>query len=257
MPDFEKAAESFGAEAARYHRTRPRYPDEMVKAVVDAMPGTDVLDVGIGTGIAAAQLRAAGCRVLGLDPDARMAEFARAAGFDVEIARIEDWDPAGRAFDAVTAAQAWHWVDPVEGAAKAAQALKPGGRLAAFWNVAETPDDVDVAFRAVYHEAAPELEHYRQKMPGMAAYSVAFVKVSQGIEETEAFDPPELWRFEWERAYTKDEWLDQLPTFGDHSQLSPAQLEQVLSGIGAAIDELGGSFTMPMTAVVVTAAKRS
>ncbi|MCW2935319.1 MAG: hypothetical protein JWM19_6281 [Actinomycetia bacterium] len=29
------------------------------------------------------------------------------------------------------AAQAWHWVDPVAGAAKAAVVLRPGGRLAA------------------------------------------------------------------------------------------------------------------------------
>ena len=257
MPDFEKAAESFGADAARYHRSRPRYPDEMVAAVVDVMPGREVLDVGIGTGIAAGQLRDAGCHVLGLDPDERMAELSRADGFDVEVAHFEDWDPAGRSFDAVTAAQAWHWIDPVKGAAKAADALKPDGCLAAFWNVAETPDDVDVAFRAVYHEAAPELEHYRQKMPGIAAYSVAFVKASQGINQTEAFGPPELWRFEWERVYTKDEWLDQLPTFGDHSQLSPQQLEQVLTGIAAAIDGFGGSFAMPMTAAVVTATKRS
>jgi hypothetical protein len=36
------------------------------------------------------------------------------------VAKFEDWDPAGRTFDSVIAAQAWHWVDPVAGAAKAA-----------------------------------------------------------------------------------------------------------------------------------------
>ena len=50
------------------------------------------------------------------------------------MAAFEAWDPAGRAFDAVIAGHAWHWVDPVAGAAKAVPALRLGGQLAVFWN---------------------------------------------------------------------------------------------------------------------------
>src|SRR5215212_9858446 len=70
-------AESFGTDAERYDRTRPHYPDAMVERIVAASPGPDFLDVGIGTGIEARQFRAAGCEVLGVEPDARMADFAR------------------------------------------------------------------------------------------------------------------------------------------------------------------------------------
>jgi SAM-dependent methyltransferase len=66
-----------------------------------------------------------------------MADFARRRGLEVEVAAFEAWDPAGRAFDAVVAGQTWHWVDPIAGAAKAAEVLRPGGRLAVFWNVGE------------------------------------------------------------------------------------------------------------------------
>lgn len=45
-----------------------------------------------------------------------MAAFARDRGLPVEVAAFEAWDPAGRAFDAVIAAQSWHWVDPAAGA---------------------------------------------------------------------------------------------------------------------------------------------
>jgi hypothetical protein len=48
-----------------------------------------------------------------------MAEFAHGRGFEVEVAKFEDWDSQGRIFDAVVAAQTWHWIDPVAGAAKA------------------------------------------------------------------------------------------------------------------------------------------
>src|SRR3954453_11106788 len=109
-------AESFGTDPQRYDRTRPRYPDALVARIVAASPGADVLDVGCGTGTAARQFEAAGCAVLGVEPDERMAAFARRAGTAVEVATFETWEPAGRRFDAVVAGTAWHWVDPVAGA---------------------------------------------------------------------------------------------------------------------------------------------
>jgi len=64
---------------------------------VAGSPGRDVLDVGCGTGIAARQFQAAGCRVLGVDPDARMAGLARRSGLEVQVATFETWDPAWEA----------------------------------------------------------------------------------------------------------------------------------------------------------------
>src|SRR5213080_1142121 len=78
-------AESFGVDPERYDRARPRYPDALVERIVAASPGRGVLDVGCGTGIEARQFQAAGCTVLGVDPDARMAEFARRTGVEVEV----------------------------------------------------------------------------------------------------------------------------------------------------------------------------
>ena len=145
---YRQMAESFGVDPERYDRTRPRYPGALVERIVAASPGPEFLDVGCGTGIAARQFRAAGRRVLGVEPDARMADFARRTGIEVETATFEAWDSAGRTFDAVVAGQAWHWVDPVAGAAKAARVLRPGGRLAAFWHVFEPPQDVAEAVQA-------------------------------------------------------------------------------------------------------------
>ena len=81
--------------------------------IIGESRGLDVLDVGTGTGVAAPHFQAAGCRVLGVDVDARMAGFARRTGLAVEVATFEEWDPAGRTFDTVIAGQARHWVDPL------------------------------------------------------------------------------------------------------------------------------------------------
>jgi len=72
-------AESFGTDAQRYDRARPGYPDALVARIAAGSPGPKVLDVGCGTGIAARQFQAAGCTVLGVEPDARMADFAEPA----------------------------------------------------------------------------------------------------------------------------------------------------------------------------------
>ena len=141
-------AESFGTDAEGYDRARPGYPAALVARIVAESPGLDVLDVGCGTGIAARQFQVAGCTVLGVEPDARMAGFARARGVAVEVATFEAWDPDGRRFDTVIAAQSWHWVDPVAGAAKAAQVLRPSGRLAIFGHVYEPPVEVAKPFAA-------------------------------------------------------------------------------------------------------------
>jgi hypothetical protein len=48
-----------------------------------------------------------------------------------------------------------------------------------------------------------------------------------------------------------------MPTHGALTQLPSDKLTEVLEGVGAAIDAMGGSFTMPYTTVAVTAARTS
>ena len=192
--------------------------------------------------------------MLGVDPDARMADLARQSGVEVEVAAFEAWDPAGRVFDAVIAAQAWHWVDPVAGAAKAAQALRPGGRLAVFWNAFQSPRGLGEAFALVYRQVMPDSPNVWAR-PILDAYLMMCGQAADGIRQAGAFGDPERWRFDWNRRYTRDQWLDQVPTFGGHIQLPRVTLDDLLAGIGAAIDAAGGSFTMRYTTVAVTAAR--
>jgi SAM-dependent methyltransferase len=256
--EYRQVAESFGAGADRYDRTRPAYPDALVQRIVAASPGPRVLDVGCGTGIEARQFEAAGCQVLGIDPDARMADFARRSGVAVEVATIETWDSAGRQFDAVIAGTAWHWVDPVAGPVKAAQVLRPGGLLAPFHHVFETPAELLEAFAQVYRQVAPDSPvnvSSQAARPAVDLYAPLFAKIADGIRAAGSFTDPEEWRYHWERYYSKDEWLDQLPTLGSLTQLEPDKLGEVLTGVGVAIDAMGGGFTMPYTTVAITAVR--
>ncbi|MEV2214857.1 class I SAM-dependent methyltransferase [Streptomyces sp. NPDC050997] len=241
-------------DAQRYDQARPGYPDALVARIVAGSPGPDVLDIGCGTGIAARQFQAAGCAVLGVEPDARMADFARARGLEVEVAAFEAWQPAGRMFDTVIAAQSWHWVDPVAGTARAARVLRPGGRLAIFGHVYEPPAEVAEPFAAAIRRVAPDSPLSGQPARrSLDLYQAGYEKFADKIRETEQFKDPEQWRFDWEQSYTRDQWLGLLPTTGGLTQLRPDQLAEILDAVGNAIDSLGGRFTMNYTTLAATA----
>jgi SAM-dependent methyltransferase len=172
------------------------------------------------------------------------------------VSTFETWEPAGRTYDAVVAGQAWHWVDPVAGAAKAATALRPEGRLAVFWNVFQPPPDLTEAFGAVYRRVLPDMPIlFSRSTSILEGYSVMFTRAADGIRAASSFDAPEQWRFDWERTYRRDEWLAQVPTFGGYSRLSPSASDELLTGLGAAVDAAGGSFVMGYATVAVTARK--
>jgi hypothetical protein len=73
------------------------------------------------------------------------------------------------------------------------------------------------------------------------------------MRQASSFGEPEQWRFDWDLPYTRDDFLDQIPTTGGHSRLPPARLEALLAGMGAAIDLAGGSVPVQYAALVLIA----
>jgi hypothetical protein len=84
-------------------------------------------------------------------------------------------------------------------------------------------------------------------------YQTFLVKAADGIREAGGFDEPEQWRYDWEFTYTRDAWLDVVPTQGAFTRLPPDKLAEILTAVGAAIDARGGTVTMPYATLAVTA----
>jgi SAM-dependent methyltransferase len=136
---------SFGAVASSYHTFRPSWPAATAAWLTGTEPGgplaskqpLDVLDLGAGTGKLSSTLAGAGHRVTAVDPSAGM--LAVLADSLPQVRTVtgaaEHLPLPDDAFDAVTVAQAWHWVDPSAAAAECARVLRPGGVLGIGWHL--------------------------------------------------------------------------------------------------------------------------
>lgn len=130
--------EHFSEHAARYDRASRRHVPLLLAAAA-LETGTDVLDVGCGTG--ATTLRVAAAvdpgSVFGVDLSSRMLEVARSGAAEANLTnlRFEQCDAQvyefpSACFDlAISSFGAMFFNDPVAAFANFATALRPGGRL--------------------------------------------------------------------------------------------------------------------------------
>ena len=142
----------------------------------------DVLDVGCGTGKLGRLLAGAG-----LPRARRRARRAHGRGrrrprARVEVAPFESWDDAGRRFDLVVAAQAWHWIDADVGARRAAEVLRLG-------RPARRRVEPDPAHAG--GQGCPRRGLRQRLAPALAASAAVGLEVADeplaGVDETGAF----------------------------------------------------------------------
>lgn len=241
---------SFGGVAALYDKARPSYPPALIDALIDLAPRS-VLDVGCGTGKAARLLVERGCDLLGVEPDASMAAIARSHGITVEEATFEAWDSRGRTYDLIVSGQAWHWVDPAIGVAKAGSLLHPGGHLAVFWNRGRPDNDEAQALEAVYRRIAPEIAQSNialnppdEPRDRMAEFGKGGFFTDVGVHT-----------FAWETVYDRAGWIEFVSTHADHILLPDLQRQALLAALGDVVDSLGATITYRYSTLLVLATR--
>jgi SAM-dependent methyltransferase len=131
--------QAFGESPARYHSSRPEYP-EWVYAVLASECGlrrnAAVFEIGAGTGRATRRLLDLGADPLtAVEPDQRVADFLRAnnpgQALQVVVAPFEDASLPAESYDLGVSATAFHWLDESVALVKIASLLRPGGWWAA------------------------------------------------------------------------------------------------------------------------------
>ena len=147
----------------------------------------------------------------------------------MEISSFESWDPNGRTYDLLLAANSWHWLDPAVSYAKAWEVLRPGGHLA-IWGASHVfPDGGDPFFRDlqdVYDEIGDPLSpDVSWPRPG------ELVDISTEIELTGLFAIVLVRHHDWEVVYDADGYLALLNTFSNHIAMEEWQTERLYGEI--------------------------
>jgi SAM-dependent methyltransferase len=243
----------FGEVAGLYERARPGYPPSLIDDLVTwAQPGARALEIGAGTGKATRLLAARGVSVLGIEPSAEMAAYARVATEslgNVEIIEsdFERWRPGGVPFPLAYAAQAWHWVDQESGYAHARATLAPGGHLVAFWNRPAWGDtELRRALSDVYRRTVPQLSPDGPMHPDNRRQSGADESWTLAIAATDGLTDPAERVYEWSLHYTAPGYVALLETLSEVRLLGRADRWALLQAVGETIERFGDRLTMPM-----------
>jgi SAM-dependent methyltransferase len=234
----EHLSETFNSVAETYHRARPDYPDELFTELIEAAglrPGSDLLEIGCATGKATQALARHGYGITCVEQGAELAAAARRnlAGYDdvrVVTGKFESWQPpAGRRFDLVYAATAWHWIDPWQRCRLAWQCLRPSGHLA-IWSAGHVlPDGGDPFFaelQEVYDEIGEGLPAtWTSPRPGDLDDNVAELTAS-GL-----FSIVRVRHFDWEMTYDAAGYIELLDTFSGHLAMEQWQRDRLYGEI--------------------------
>ncbi len=101
-------------------------------------PDWEVADIGCGTGLSAEPFLALGCRVIGVEPNARMRREAERLLRDHVCRLVEGRAEAttlpAASVDLVVAGQAFHWFDPHAARLEFERILRSPAPVALFWN---------------------------------------------------------------------------------------------------------------------------
>jgi ubiquinone/menaquinone biosynthesis C-methylase UbiE len=139
---FTDAKHRFSDRVADYVRYRSGYPPavlDLLHSECGLRPGHVIADIGSGTGFLSELFLKNGNRVFGVEPNEAMRQageeyLASYHGFTSVNGSAEATTLDDASADFVSAAQAFHWFEPVAARREFVRILKPGGWVVVIWN---------------------------------------------------------------------------------------------------------------------------
>jgi SAM-dependent methyltransferase len=189
----------FSSRVENYVKYRPGYPPvlvELLAAKCGLRAGSEVADVGSGTGLLTELFLQHGARVYSVEPNREMREAGERrlggyAGFTSVDGTAEATTLPEHSVDFVTAGQAFHWFDPARTRPEFARVLRPGGWVVLVWNERRAATPFLAAYERLLHDYAIDYAAINHRQVGAAAIGAFFAPGSFSkatFENQQVFD---------------------------------------------------------------------
>ena len=245
--NLEQRKNWYSKVADAYHRTRPRYPQEIISRTIElAKLGEDakILEIGCGPGTATTEFAKRGFSMVCVEPSQESCNLARqncASFSDVEIINttFEEWELQSHKFNAVLAATSFHWVSPEVGYPKVERALKDNGSLILLWNKEPQPSyEVYQVLDEVYQKLVPSLSRYEDR----GTQEQILRQLGQNIIKSGLFKDLIYEHMECELTYSIDDYLTLLSTLSPYITLDSHQRDSLFNDLRDTLTKHLGNF---------------
>lgn len=236
----------FDGKGEIYAKARPKYAAglfDYLKNTLGIPAGSVFADIGSGTGIFTGQLLNCGYKVYAVEPNDDMRKKAEEKLSDnknfisVNGSSSDTTLPDG-SVDNITAAQAFHWFDPVSFAAECKRILKPGGRVIIVYNSRDEKAACTMALAALRRKYAP-----------------GFHGFSNGISDEKCIaffaGRCDIFRADNTQVYDRQGYIDRVLSSSYSLKEGDANFAEYLKEIGDIFDEFSenGSIAVPTATV--------
>ena len=257
--NFHKESEMFNQAAEYYDKYRPDYPQEIIDSLISVTKitkGSDLLEIGCGSGKATEQLTGNGFNILGIDPGEDLVRIGNERFKNENINfikdRFEEHVFGQKKFDIIYAAQSFHWVPQPIGYKKCADVLKNNGYLALFWNMYVLNDN----------DTDKELLEISKRYGGIADFVTEtecesrINSIVSQIVDSNLFEKPTVIRKLWKQDYTADDFYGFALTGNRFMQNSDEDKQKAYNDIVALAEKNGGIIERPYLCVLYMAKKK-
>lgn len=213
-------AASFDTVSAVYEAARPSYPAQAAEWLVPS-GAARVADIGAGTGKFTRLLESPGREVVAVDPSPHMLQVVRDTlpGVDAREGTAEAIPLADSSVDAVTFAQAWHWVEVDRASAEVGRVLAPGGTLGLVWNYRDE-----------------RVDWVRELGVAMHADGDQYTDVVGAPHVAAPFGDAESAHFPWAASYTREALLDLVRSRSYFAVMSEPEQHETLAAVSELLD---------------------
>jgi SAM-dependent methyltransferase len=257
MSDLTALSRQFDDAAQLYDEVRPRYPEEIVAHIIAfaALPAHGrIFEVGCGTGQMTLSFAKRGYAVVALNQGERLAALAAQHCQPYPQVRVvpcafEAWQDTAGSYDLFLSAQAFHWIAPPYGLARAAELLKAGGTIALVWTA-------DRSQGSAFWQATQPIYNTYNPVTSSGNTSGSNIEVyRQALRTSRAFVGMQEVGHTWTKRYSGEAYLKLLQTFSDHRVMPEPNKSRFFEEIERVIAQMGGEVIRNYETIALLAKK--